>query len=352
MQSRNLSLDLLRSIAILMVFTGHTVLSYGAPEILSPLQFGGTGVDLFFVLSGWLIGYQLFNELQRHGNIEVKRFWIRRWMRTLPAYYAVLLFTIAQQLISKDNFEIPYNYFIFTQNYDHPLSIFAVSWSLCVEEQFYLTIAPLIVFLAKISRQKRTIVLIILLALPSLFRELNLYTSLDETHVRWDCCLMGILLANIKFSYPTFWLKLLNVGPKLAFVSLLMYLSFYYLRWFPQEFISDPSTLLLAFIFGSWVLWANVKKISLGNNINKAIYYISTRSYAIYLLHPDALAITRKLFSEQHFSLYILSAFIISCLAAEVLYRIIELPFMEMRSKFSASQSRPKLENNKENLPS
>ncbi len=346
MQQRNISLDLLRSIAILMVFIGHTVLSYGAPEILAPLQFGGTGVDLFFVLSGWLIGYQLFNELHRHGNIDVKRFWIRRWMRTLPAYYAVLIFTIGQQLVTKNDFEIPFDYFVFLQNYNQPFSIFSVSWSLCVEEQFYLVIAPLIVFLAKLTRQQRTLVLILLISLPTLFRGLELYNNLEETHVRWDCCLMGILLANIKFSYPTFWQRLLSIGPKFALISLFVYLGFYYLRWYPLDFAFQPSKLILAFIFSSWILWANVKKLSFGNKINQMIYYISTRSYAIYLLHPDALAITRRLFSDQLFIVYILIAFIISCCAAELLYRFIELPFMNMRKDYSASQSRPKLASN------
>jgi peptidoglycan/LPS O-acetylase OafA/YrhL len=339
---RNQSLDFLRALAILMVFTGHTVLSYGAPSTLSPLQFGGTGVDLFFVLSGWLIGYQLFKELQRHGNIEIKRFWIRRWMRTIPAYYAVLIFTIGQNLITKDNFSIPWNYFFFVQNYADAMPIFTVSWSLSVEEQFYLVIAPLIVFLHKIKKNHRTILLIMLMILPTVFRELELYKNLQETHVRWDCCIMGILLANICFSYPKFWQRLVKTGPKLAFTTLCLYLSFYYFRWFPNDFMTDPSKLLLAFIFGSWILWANTKNLSLGFLTNKFIYYISTRSYAIYLLHPDALAVTQRLFSDEYFIFYYLFAFILSCFAAEFLYRLIELPIMNVRSKFSFAQSRKK----------
>ena len=65
MNYRIMSMDVLRAAAILLVIIGHSVLSYGSPSNLAPFQFGGTGVDLFFVLSGWLLGGQLFKELQR-----------------------------------------------------------------------------------------------------------------------------------------------------------------------------------------------------------------------------------------------------------------------------------------------
>lgn len=340
MENRNFSLDLLRAVAILMVFIGHTVLSYGSPSNLAPLQFGGTGVDLFFVLSGWLIGYQLFKELELFGNIDVKRFWIRRWMRTLPAYYSVLGYTIIQQYLTKENFTFPFAHLIFLQNYEENLTLFTVSWSLSVEEQFYLVIAPLVVVITKLGKHYRTLILVLLLFLPSFFREVEWYGSLKETHVRWDCCVMGVLLANIHYSYSDFWTKLVDAAVPLATISLLIYLTFYYFRWFPNESISDPNALVLAFLFGSWVLWAQKIHIHFNKYINNAVYYVSTRSYAIYLLHPDALAVTAKLIPEQNFVLYISGAFGLSCLASEALYRIVEKPIMNARNNFLVSQHR------------
>jgi len=340
MSQRNIALDLLRSIAILMVFIGHTVLSYGSPIYLSPLQFGGTGVDLFFVLSGWLIGYQLFNELKHHKNIEIKRFWVRRWMRTLPAYYAVLAFTIAQQYLTKDNVTFPIEHLLFLQNYQQPLTLFTISWSLCVEEQFYLFIAPLIALLTKVSTNKRTLILIVFLLLPSIFRELDWYNNLNETHVRWDCCIMGVLLANIYFGYPKLWKKLLEIATPVSLISLVIYLSFYYFRWNPEYNISDPSKLILALIFGTWILWANKAYISFNRPLNAIVYYVSSRSYAIYLLHPDALAIIKRIPIELPFIAYIVLAFLLTSLFSEFLYRLIEQPIMKARSKFSFAQAR------------
>jgi len=349
MTNRILLLDLLRAIAILLVFLAHTVLSYGAPSYLAPLQLGGSGVDLFFLLSGWLIGSQLFKELEQYGNIEIKRFWVRRWMRTLPAYYAVLIFTITQHFLTKDSFEFPLEHFFFIQNYGFNLHIFTVSWSLCVEEQFYLIIAPTLLFLSKMKKNYRSVLLFIAIILPFFFRELGWHTSdsLYETHVRWDCCIMGIFLAHLKFSYPQKWIQLLKHSGKMALAALVIYLMFYLTRWTTDMLHGHPDKLLLSLIFATWVIWANSKTSHHLFSGHKFILYISTRSYAIYLLHPDALAVVKRFLPQDNFILYMSVAFAISCLGAEVLYRIIEKPFMHLRNNFGFSQSRSYIEKNK-----
>src|SRR5262245_60449142 len=87
------ALDTLRSAAI-----GGVVIAHLLPENLPPMpkalsnlaEFGQTGVDLFFVLSGFLIGRILIRDLRDHGDVDLRRFWWRRWMRTFPAYFATL----------------------------------------------------------------------------------------------------------------------------------------------------------------------------------------------------------------------------------------------------------------------
>ena len=340
MGNRVFLLDVLRATAILLVFVAHTVLSYGAPASIAPLQLGGTGVDLFFVLSGWLIGSQLFKELDTYGNVDIKRFWVRRWMRTLPAYYAVLTATIVQLALTKNNFEMPWGYFVFVQNYQHPLTFFSVSWSLCVEEQFYLAIAPFLVLLAKLNRNYRTSTLFLVLILPAIFRLLGWFDSAEETHVRWDCCIMGIILAHTKYSYPKIWQSLLTKASSLAIAGLAIYVYFYIARWQPEIALGEPSKLLLAFVFGAWVIWANSVNREFDFPGHQLVMYISTRSYAIYLLHPEALAVARRFFQDSHFVVYFAIAFAVSCLIAEILYRCVELPGMKLRSKFNFSKSR------------
>jgi peptidoglycan/LPS O-acetylase OafA/YrhL len=344
MQQRIYYLDLLRALAIMLVFTGHTVLSYGSPSYLAPLQFGGTGVDLFFLLSGWLIGSQLFSEQKKSSNIDVKRFWIRRWMRTMPAYFAVLFVTLTQLYMTKDAVSNPLPYFIFAQNYFYPLEYFTISWSLSVEEQFYLVIAPFILFIHRFSNNKQSFILIVMLLMPSLFRELGWFNNLNETHVRWDCCLMGVLLAHTYFKHPELWTAAKRFIKPALFIGILAYVAFFYFRWHPPfENYQDPSKLLLACVFALLVFYAVNKPIShkpLGYTV---IMHISTRSYSFYLLHPEALALTERLLEEFNFVLYYCFALIVSLLLSEILYRLVELPFIAMREKYSFSSKYPQI---------
>lgn len=333
-------MDTLRAIAILLVILAHSILSYGAPAYIAPLQLGGIGVDLFFVLSGWLLGGQLFKEQSKTGNIDIKRFWIRRWMRTLPAYYAVLSVLIVQQYISTEDFSFPWSYIFFVQNYNENLSFFSISWSLCVEEQFYLLIAPTLFFLHRLKPNQITVTLTLFLLTPLILRNTvdngNFYSP---THLQLDCCIMGVLLAHIKYQQAAFWKLLLRYILPIAIVSIILFVGLFVLRYVPSWGYFEVDNLILAFVFGSWVALANKDKqwqsklnIPLSN-------YIATRSYGMYLLHPEMLTIQKKLMLGLPFGFYFIISVIGSALLAEVLFRAIEKPFINMRESFSFSRS-------------
>ncbi len=340
MDIRYKSMDTMRSIAILLVILAHTILSYGAPEKLAPLQLGGTGVDLFFLLSGWLLGGQLFKEINKTGNVEIKRFWIRRWMRTLPAYYAVLSLSIAQRYLTKENVEFPWEYFVFIQNYSYPLEFFSISWSLAVEEQFYLVIAPALCYLRFLGKKTTTFILVVAVLTPSIFRFLEIYEHPEETHVRLDCCVMGVLLSQIYHQYSDIWERLSKYAIPLLLISFLCYLFFYVARYYPGLGISDPSKLVLALIFGCWICAVNSDKRMQNIFYFPGSHYIATRSYSLYLLHPEALALCKRFLLDVPFVLYITIAFIISCAVAEILYRFLEKPIMDARENFSTSRQK------------
>jgi peptidoglycan/LPS O-acetylase OafA/YrhL len=328
-------MDTIRSVAILLVVLAHSVNAYGAPKYLAGLQFGGTGVDLFFILSGWLLGGQLFKEAST-GRVNVTRFWIRRWMRTLPAYYVVLITLSFQQYLKNPDFSIPLSYLTFTQNYVGTLSYFSISWSLCVEEQFYLIIAPIIAVLANTPRKHTTAALITLMALPFIFRSLNLYNGDQETHIRLDMCVAGVFLAHICHSYKNLWQLIAKQAKCLAFVGLVMYLFIFLSRYNPEWGIPrNPDKWYLIIAFSGWIILANSDSYWREKLYFPFSHYIATRSYSLYLLHVEALAIMKRYGSELTFPLFLIITLILGLLMAEILHQLIEKPFMDLREKIT-----------------
>ncbi|AFP31130.1 putative acetyltransferase [Marinobacter sp. BSs20148] len=332
-----MSLDFLRSGAIILVMFAHIILGYGAPPILAPLQLGGMGVDLFFVLSGWLLGSQLFEETSRFGSINIKRFWYRRWIRTFPAYYAVLGVISFQQVLTKDAWTFPVDYIFFIQNYNQPFEIFHVSWSLAVEEQFYLMIAPALSFLWCVPARTRLIILLSALIVPSFFRYFNFYENEYQTHVRIDGCIAGVLLAYVKSQHAFIWKKLADKSVPIFIGSSLVFFLYFLQRYIPIPWISDPGMLERAIMFSGWVLFAVTYKNSLFWRVY-GVRYMATRSYSLYLLHPEAIAIVNRLNFEINFFFYFIAVFSLSLMFAEILYRVIEMPFLKLRSKLASTK--------------
>src|SRR5437867_7301754 len=92
---RDANLDLLRATAISMVVAYHVIQMSPVPQpsLMRFAVFGQYGVDVFFVLSGWLIGRLYWKEHVRFGEVQLLRFWSRRWLRTIPPYAIALGFS-------------------------------------------------------------------------------------------------------------------------------------------------------------------------------------------------------------------------------------------------------------------
>ena len=89
-----------------------------------------------------------------------------------------------------------------------------------------------------------------------------------------------------------------------------------------------------------WVVWADTVPVKLSGIFFTVVMYVSTRSYSLYLLHPDALALSKRLIPDQNFLIYFALSFAVSQIASEILYKMIELPFMNLRKRFKFSCSR------------
>ncbi len=220
------SLDFLRSCAILGVVAFHFSRSAylpmgGSVNFFSRLPlifYGRVGVDLFFVLSGYFIGKQLWRELSRTGTIDLPRFVLRRGLRIWPLYYAVWAFVVLLNHYRPDQLAFGgwWANIFFLSNYFPQFDIVPGSWSLSVEEQFYV-VAPLVLLggvLLRVPLQWFRWLLIALLGLLPLLRmlvhwrltgdlvspiadDLKMYYLQKPIHVRADCLVMGVLLAHL-----------------------------------------------------------------------------------------------------------------------------------------------------------
>ena len=152
-------LDLIRALAVLMVLAAHASLMFmpGTSDLatLEPWLLAGLlGVELFFVLSGFLIGGILAAEAAR-GPLQLRRFWIRRWLRTLPNYYLFLGLNILLERVLQGEGPDAWHYLVFLQNLAWPNPpFFPESWSLAIEELFYLA-APLLIVAGRLLPLRR-----------------------------------------------------------------------------------------------------------------------------------------------------------------------------------------------------
>ena len=207
---RSAPLDALRALAVLLVLGRH--FPGPAPGAVLPVwmevwQRGGwIGVDLFFVLSGFLVSGLLFREYRRFGEIRYGHFLARRGFKIYPAFYfmfvAVLLYA-AHMGRAFVGWPVVLSEALFVQNYGP--SLFPHTWSLAVEEHFYLLLPLLLLAVrgeksapfAKLPRVFLTVALLALAARIATAQMLDfrLKTQLFPTHLRIDSLLFGVLLS-------------------------------------------------------------------------------------------------------------------------------------------------------------
>ncbi|MFT4254294.1 MAG: acyltransferase [Caulobacter sp.] len=145
--------DLLRAAAILLVMAWHMPKPARPEPLLAVQPYGWLGVDLFFVLSGYLIGAQLLKGIAAGNGVDFARFWAGRAFRILPAFLVILTLYFALPGFSDGEALQPlWRFLTFTMNLGLDYRVtgaFTSAWSLCVEEHFYWVLPPLVLLLAR-----------------------------------------------------------------------------------------------------------------------------------------------------------------------------------------------------------
>jgi peptidoglycan/LPS O-acetylase OafA/YrhL len=216
-------LDVVRGVAILLVLGTHTPAVLRLHPVVDALsdavhKMGHLGVDLFFVLSGFLIGGMLFRELDATGTLRVRRFLIRRAFKIWPAYLICLVVTsLAIAALGRDLADDPHPYrtmaaamwpaALHVQNYFASTGYCFWFWSLGVEEHFYLALPAVLLLVGGTGRPARLQRLLLLgavvavgcLALRAWTRAVHpTYSGVTHywpTHLRTDALIAGVVLA-------------------------------------------------------------------------------------------------------------------------------------------------------------
>ncbi len=246
-RERQPGLDLLRALAIVFVVIYHAALfGFKLPGRID--RFGWIGVDLFFVLSGYLIGGQLLAPLAREESIKLGRFFSRRALRIMPAYFVVLAvyFCLPSWREYPDMAQPLWKFVFSVQNIAlHGGTAFSHAWSLAIEDQFYLALPLILILISCWPRAAIIIPCIILLggiALRAFLAWKN--PSIDggvsfrgfqawiyyPTWTRLDPLVFGVALAAIERFRPHWWKRLMDFAiwlwlPGLGLIAYALYLG-------------------------------------------------------------------------------------------------------------------------------
>jgi peptidoglycan/LPS O-acetylase OafA/YrhL len=305
---RNQALDLLRGIAIMMVVLHHVephtipglpTLTGGIGYIFWRLRsFGVTGVDLFFVLSGFLVGGLLLSELQKTGNLRVVRFWLRRGLKIWPSYFALLAVLAITGTSRWLDLSSPSStvqgvlvHGLFLQNYLDQYTN-TPTWSLAVEEHFYLLLPCLLLLLNRyfsLAKVGWLVGAVMVTCLGARIGHLLLGHQDNDfmlSHNRFDSLLVGVGLAWAWRSFPDKVRQLTRNGWLVAaLVTVLVAPGLFYSRKDGLFFTLGFSMLSLGYASLLMRLVAHGGGWLEASKLGRTLAIVGRWSYNIYLWH-------------------------------------------------------------------
>lgn len=361
-KQRIFGLDLMRAIAITMVLCSHILWIYPSKNrFISNIfeMFGLWGVEIFFVLSGFLIGGILYKTYTT-TNFSINEIFIflkRRWFRTLPNYYLVLIINIVVATYIGYEMESLWRYFFFLQNFSSTmLPFFPESWSLSVEEFTYLLV-PIVLFCSlKIKVKNKSIrflsVIIILILFFLITKIVYAVTTDNSSMTQWnlslksvviyriDAILIGFLMFWISYNYKVFWEK----HKKLFFLIGCALMGFIFLGigtlrilidtnpYFWNIFYLPLNSICFAMFLPVLSQWKTSKSIYV-----KPVQFISLISYSIYLIHYCIIMqlmkhwIDTSSFSNIQLHMFTIVYLLVTITASFLLYKFYEKPMTNLR---------------------
>ena len=357
-RERQPGLDLLRALAIIVVVIYHAALfGFKLPGRVD--RFGWIGVDLFFVLSGYLIGGQLLAPLARDQRMNLGRFFARRALRIMPAYFVVLAiyFLLPSWREYSEMSQPLWKFLLSIQNIAlHGGTAFSHAWSLAVEDQFYLALPFLLLFLYR--RPSSAIIIPCLLVVGGIALRTFLAAqnpSIDggvsfrgfqawiyyPTWTRLDPLVFGVALAAIEKFRPQWWRRLTNYAIWLWLPALVLIV---YGLWLGEgDYLTVTACTwqfpLIALGMAALLICAVSTRLVFRRVAIPGAAFIASIAYSAYLIQKLVIRFVEQ-FCASH-NIVLTSAPALICVefcvyaAATILFFTIERPFLQLRHRIT-----------------
>ena len=294
-KNRNSGLDAIRGLAILMVLISHSVIYYGHSFKMNEvaLNFGYSGVLIFFVLSGFLITLTMIKEEKKFGSISLYNFYWRRALRLFPAlwlYLAVIFLLIKFGWIKENPWHSLISSLFYIRNIvgrghetDH-------LWSLSIEEQFYF-VWPIVFICTSGSRHIRLSITVVLILLISGWRIFaGSYRLVDpgklyiRSDFRFDSPLVGCLLAQVVMGKFRWGPRNLRLKRTLVSFSMILFFILFLIIVIPSQwFVGGLFSMLMLILSACLVFLAFQAKDAFSGFFFKPFVFLGLVSYGVYL---------------------------------------------------------------------
>ncbi len=361
-------LDHLRALAIITVLFYHYRMFKHPEWVDNIMGFGWTGVDLFFVLSGYLISSQLFARIAVEKPISLPEFFIKRFFRIIPAYLVVLaIYFLVPAFHEREALPPLWKFLTFTQNFNFDiknLGTFSHVWSLCVEEHFYLVFPLVLITMVYFNATKRGGLLLLgLLIFGFAARLFTWYTLVlpdagnDTFEITWykqiyyptynrlDGLLAGVSIAALFAFKPSAKEWITRYGNVTLVLGILVLTGAWFLCEDQKSFYASIFGFpLVAAGYGLLVMAAISPGCILYKYESRVTALIAKLSFGIYLIHKGVIHVIQPLFAKMDIApkgnLMFLLCLVGTMLAALVLYKIVEEPFLRLRQRILESRRR------------
>jgi peptidoglycan/LPS O-acetylase OafA/YrhL len=343
------SLDFLRGLAVLLVLFRHLP-NRDTSGVLHFVQtIGWTGVDLFFVLSGFLISGLLFKEFDRHGRLDVKRFWLRRGLKIWPSYFLTYGTAMLATAIWLGDFKILISRipnYVFVQNYMDPAIRWTHSWSIAIEEHFYFILPLVLIVLARrkfveLPKIALAVCVAVLLqrVLLSTITDLRWANFYYPSHLRIDSLCLGVLISYLYHYQRELFVRIGSWWP--AFVAAVPLIVLAYM--FPLERSAFSYTVgftIFYLMFGGLVIAARVHPEFGSSGPQRLLAWMGIYSYTIYLAHSviyelPGMSALRLMMISRFGAIGDQLLFLgLSIAVGVAISHLIERPFLQLRAKW------------------